>query len=328
LDHIENIRIPVFQQSGWFDGCLLGSKLNYLKMKSYGHQNQKLTIGPWGHINKASRSFEGHDFGKKAWIDLQRDYLRWFDFWLKGIDNGINHEPLVSIFVMGANEWLQGNTYPLPQTKMTKIYLGGNGKANASKGEGLLTFEQPGAENSTDGFIYDPADPTPDPQSWIREKADDQRSDILVYQTPPLKKPLTFAGPLSAVLYAATSAKDTDWFIRLCVVDPRGAITVLTEGKIRARYRKSFEKPELLKPGEIYAYNLDLWHTAIQIPVNGRLRIEIASACFPAYSRNLNTGGHNETETEYVKAEQTIYHDAAHPSHILLPIVNLENEME
>jgi hypothetical protein len=316
-------KIPVFHQSGWFDHISNGAMLNYIKMRSHGHDNQKLILGPWGHTELASRSFAGHDFGKKAWIDLQRDYLRWFDFWLKGMNNGIDREPLVSLFIMGANEWLQGNTYPLPQTEMTKLYLGGNGQANDSKVEGLLTFEQLGPDNQADRYTYDPADPTPIP-SRFREKADDQRFDILVYQTEPLQKPLTFAGPLSAVLYAATSAKDTDWFMRLCVVDPQGAITVLTEGKIRARYRNSFEKPELLKPGEICAYNLDLWHTAIQIPVKGRLRIEIASACFPAYSRNLNTGGHNETETEYVKAEQTIYHDAAHPSHILLPIIKME----
>jgi hypothetical protein len=327
LEHLEKVNIPVFQQSGWFDHIGNGTKLNYLKMKSLNHPNQKLVMGPWGHTDTASRSFEGHDFGKKAWIDLQRDYLRWFDFWLKGMNNGIDKEPLVSIFVMGANEWIQGNTYPLPQTQMTKLYLVGSDQVNTSKSEGLLSFEQPSAENSTDRFVYDPSNPTP-PSPRYREKADDQRSDMLVYQTEPLKKPLTFAGPLSAMLYASTSAKDTDWFMRLCVVAPQGAITVLTEGKIRARYRNSFEKPELLKPGEICAYNLDLWHTAIQIPANGRLRVEVASASFPHFSRNLNTGGHNETETEYVKAEQTIYHDAAHPSYILLPIVKLENEKE
>ncbi|RPI76642.1 MAG: CocE/NonD family hydrolase [Desulfobacteraceae bacterium] len=325
-NHLAEVKIPVFQQSGWFDGDGIGSKLSYLKMQSHGHANQKLILGPWGHTDTAACRFQGYDFGKKAFVDLHRDYLRWFDFWLKGINNGIDREPLVSLFVMGANEWVQGNSYPLAGTGMTKLYLSGPGQANASNGaKGLLSFEQPDVKAPADRYTYDPADPTP-PAPRYRGKADSKRADILVYQTPPLKTPLTFVGPLSAVLYASSSAKDTDWFVRVCVVEPKGGIYVLTEGKIRARYRDSFEKPELLKPGEIYQYNLDLWQTGIQIPIGGRLRVEVASASFPDWSRNLNTGGHNETETEYVKAEQTIYHDAAHPSHILLPVIKLESK--
>jgi putative CocE/NonD family hydrolase len=100
-----------------------------------------------------------------------------------------------------------------------------------------------------------------------------------------------------------------------------GEIFPLAEGKIRARYRESFRKPKLLKPGEVHEYRLDLWQTGITIPEGARLRVEVASASFPMFSRNLNTGGHNETETEHVPAEQTIYHDAAHPSHVLLPVI-------
>ena len=95
----------------------------------------------------------------------------------------------------------------------------------------------------------------------------------------------------------------------------------LAEGKIRARYRNSTKKAEMLKPGEIYEYTLDLWQTGITIPTDHRLRVEVASASFPLFSRNLNTGGHNETETDYVPAEQVIYHDTKHPSHVLLPVI-------
>jgi putative CocE/NonD family hydrolase len=126
-----------------------------------------------------------------------------------------------------------------------------------------------------------------------------------------LTKPLTFAGPISALLYAATSAKDTDWFVRLMEVDSNGKIFDLVEGKLRARFRKSMRTPELFKEGEIYEYTLDLWQTGITIPAKHRLRVEIASASFPTFSRNLNTGGHNEKETTYVAAEQTIYHPPA-----------------
>jgi putative CocE/NonD family hydrolase len=126
---------------------------------------------------------------------------------------------------------------------------------------------------------------------------------------------------LSAVLYASSSAKDTDWFVRLIEVEPEDKMFVLAEGKIRARFRTSTKKPELLKPGEVYEYTIDLWQTGITIPKGHGLRVEVASASFPMFSRNLNTGGHNETETDYVPADQVIYHDAKRPSHILLPVI-------
>jgi putative CocE/NonD family hydrolase len=144
---------------------------------------------------------------------------------------------------------------------------------------------------------------------------------MLVYSTAPLTKPLTFAGPVSAVLYAASSARDTDWFMTVSEVDKDGKIFRLMQGKIRARFRKSMSAPELLKPNQVYEYTLDLWHTGITIPAGSRLRVEVASAAFPLFSRNLNTGGHNETETKFVSAEQTIYHNQKYPSHVLLPVI-------
>ncbi len=343
LDHLEKVNIPVFHQSGWFDGDGIGSKLNYLKMKSHGHGHQKLVLGPWGHTPVAHRMVGDRDFGPQAIIDLPREYLRWFDHWLKGVNNGINTEPLVSIFVMGKNQWLHGDKYPLPQTRHEKWYLSSGGKANTSKGDGKLTRDIPSADAPPDKCTYDPGDPTPNPDYFEEtkeeeaktrsveekrkereghhEKVTQARRDILVYQTDPLSEPLTFAGPVSAVLYASSSARDTDWFMRLMEVEPGGKIFGLAEGKIRARFRNSTKKPELLKPGEVYEYTLDLWQTGITIPKDHRLRVEVASASFPLFSRNLNTGGHNETETDYQPAQQVIYHDAKHPSHVLLPVI-------
>lgn len=343
LDHLKEVRIPVFHQSGWFDGDGIGSKLNYLKMRSHGHPHQKLVLGPWGHSAEAHRRVGDRDFGEVAMMDLPREYLRWCDYWLKGVENGIAGEPLVSIFVMGENRWIHADEYPVPQTRFEKWYLSSGGNANTSKGDGKLTREPPPADSPPDRYTYDPGDPTPHPgyieetkeeESQVRdieekrqeqgkhhEKISQARKDILVYQTEPLTERLTFAGPVSAVLYASTSAKDTDWFMRLMEVEPDGKIFQLAEGKIRARYRNSMKKPELLKPDEVHAYTLDLWQTGISIPPGRRLRVEVASASFPLFSRNLNTGGHNEMETNYVSAEQVIHHDAKRPSHILLPVV-------
>jgi uncharacterized protein len=343
LNKLKDVNIPAFHQSGWFDGDGIGTKLNYLQMKEYGHANQKLTIGPWGHTDTAARKIGDHDFGPQAIIDLQRDYLRWFDYWLKGVDNGIAKEPLVSIFVMGSNQWLHGDSYPLPATKFTKLYFAGAGKANTSQGDGRLTFDEPPAGGSPDKYVYDPGDPTPDPDFYetteeqdkqVRsadekrneaeanhEKVTAARQDILVYQTGALREPLTFAGPVSATIYASSSARDTDWFVSLVEIEKDGKTFSLASGKLRARFRNSVHKPELLQPGQIYEYKLDLWQTGITIPAGDRLRVEVASADFPMFSRNLNTGGHNETETKFVSASQVVYHDKQHPSHVLLPLI-------
>ncbi len=345
LEKLKAVDIPVFHQSGWFDGDGIGTKLNYLKMKSFGHANQKMIVGPWGHTDTSSRGIGDKDFGKDAAPDLQREYVRWFDFWLKGVKNGIDAEPMVRLFAMGSNKWLTGNTYPLEQTDFRRLLLKSGGKANTGKGDGRLLWSLPADSAEFDAYTYDPGDPTPDPsfyptrsqeelkktvisteeekkrhEAFHRETAD-KRADILVYLTEPLEAPLTFCGPLSAVLYASSSAVDTDWFVTLSEEKADGEIFPLAHGKIRARYRSSLAKPEKLKPGEVVKYTLDLWHTGITIPKGNRLRVEVASALFPTFGRNLNTGGHNEMETRFVKAEQKVFHSEKYPSHILLPVI-------
>jgi len=342
-DSLADAKIPVFHQSGWFDGDGIGSKLNYAALAKHGQATQKLILGPWGHTDQSSRMLGDEDLGPEAAPDLSKLYLRWFDYWLKGMDNGIMKEPLVSLFVMNSNKWVHGDRYPLPQTKLEKWYLASGGSANTSMGDGRLTREPPSADNPPDKYTYDPADPTFVPgyheESEEEEKQEksverqrelakkrhqkytDHRRDILVYTSAPFEEEYTFAGPISARLYAASSARDTDWFVRLVEIGPDGETSTLVEGRFRARFRESMSRPKLLTPGEVVAYDLDLWQTGITMQSGSRLRVEIASASFPLFSRNLNTGGHNEMDTEFVTAEQTIYHDAQRPSHVLLPMI-------
>ena len=252
-------------------------------------------------------------------------------------------EPLVAIFTMGSNKWLHGDVYPLPETRFEKWYLASGGNANTTKGDGRLTTALPPANAPVDRYVYDPGDPTPNPDfqestaeqdKQVREAEDkkkeseafhnkvtDARRDILVYVSEPFKEPFTFAGPVSAVLYASSSARDTDWFVSLFDVDQDGKLFGLVAGRLRARFRRSTQNPELLKKGRVYEYQLDLWQTGITLPAGHRLRVEVASATFPMFSRNLNTGGHNETETNYVSANQTIYHSLRYPSYLLLPVI-------
>jgi putative CocE/NonD family hydrolase len=351
IDALKNLDLPVFLQSGWFDGDGIGSKLNYMALEQSKNKFIKVILGPWGHTDQSHSRLGDYDFGKEAAPDLQTLYLRWFDYWLKGIDNKIVEEPLVEYFVMFSNQWLKGDTYPLPETQFTKFYFDSTEGANTSKGDGVLMTEMSEKGKEFDQYVYDPGDPTPWPEYYykseeeIKQEKDktidieeykkrieafhnevsDAREDILVYQTPPLEKPVSVAGPLSAVLYASTSAPDTDWFITLMDVDEEGKIFHLVRGTIRARFRNSMEKPELLQKDKVYRYDIDMWQTGITFRKGHRIRIEISSALFPMFSRNLNTGGHNEIETKFQKAIQKIFHSNEYPSHILLPVVNLDN---
>jgi putative CocE/NonD family hydrolase len=344
LDRLKGSNLPVYHESGWFDGDAPGTKLNYLGMKRHGADRQKMVIGPWSHTDLAQRMPGDRDFGPNAMVDLQRSYLRWFDHWLKGVDNGIMNEPRVSLFLMGSNRWLHGDSYPLPGTRFQKWYLSSGGHANTSRGDGKLGPTPPvGA--GLDKYRYDPGDPTPSPgfyvlpesskdggqtisaeemkkdQNGFHERVTRSRQDILVYVSDPATKDFTFAGPVSAVIYASSSARDTDWFARLIDVDPDGNLFQLVEGKIRARYRNSHTRAEMLKPGDIARYTIDMWHTGMTLLAGHRLRLEIASASFPLFSRNLNTGGNNETETTFSAAEQAVYHDEGHASYVLLPVI-------
>jgi putative CocE/NonD family hydrolase len=349
MDKLTGLDLPVFLQSGWFDGDGIGSKLNYARLKQSRNRFQKLILGPWGHTDQASPRYGDHEFGKEAAPDLKLMYLKWFDHWLKGIDNKIIEEPLVRIFVMFSNQWLTGDTYPLPQTRFSKLYLGSRQGANTSLGDGLLAWETLNDGKDYDSYLYDPGDPTPHPDWDFKSDAQikedkkgaidletekkraasfhngvtDKRRDILVYQTPPLEKPVTIAGPVSALIHAASSALDTDWFVTMMDVDEEGKIFPLVHGTMRARFRDSLEKPELLEKDRIYSYSIDMWQTGITFQKGHRIRVEVASALFPMFSRNLNTGGHNEKETRFVKALQKIYHSAAYPSHILLPLIDM-----
>ncbi len=334
LGNLKDFDLPVLLQTGWFDLGAGSTWLLYKELKLSHNKYQKLIIGPWGHTNRSSSKWENYDFGKEAAPNLQKLFLRWFDYWLKGIDNKITEEPLVEVFVMFANTWLKGNTYPLPETRSIKLFLSSKGNANTSLGDGKLIFSPFESGKPFDQYIYDPSDPTPYPEYYAvrledqaKKKADsqgeqslnekkqvyhreivDSRKDILVYQSAPLEEPLSVVGPVSAVLYASSSAVDTDWVISFMDVDENSGILHLAVGSIRARFRNSLRKPELLKKNKVYRYKIALAQTGLTFQKNHRIRIEVASTFFPILSRNLNTGGDNEMETDFVIAKQKLFH--------------------
>jgi len=325
MEDLEKLEIPVFLQGGWFDSLTRGLKDNYLHLRKSESPYLKMIIGPWGHTNVGSASWGGQYFGDAAALDLYELYGRWFDHWLRGVDTGILEEPLVQVYGIGLDRWLEADTYPLPNTSFRKLYLTSGGDAHGPSGNGELHWESPLAESDADMFTYDPAEPTPNLWFGGLEPYDEvirTREDILVYETVPLAEDLIVAGPVSLELFAATSALDTDWVVYWRVRSPdKEAFDLVGGGVLRARFRESFRAPQLLEKNRVYQYTVDLGHIGMGLPKGAVLRLEIASAAFPRFSRNLNTGGHNELETDYVSATQRIFHSQRYPTHLLLPVL-------
>lgn len=333
------VKVPSLAISGWFDANFPGTPMNYLAMKRYGGtpeaRQPRLVIGPWEHIINRSQKAAGIDFGPQAIIDWNGYVCRWFDYHLKQIQNGVLGDPPVHLFVMGRNQWRAAAEWPLPETRWTKYYLHSGGKANGSAGDGLLSTAPPGDE-PCDRYTYDPAHPTPsaafanghiDGPRDVRTSA--ARADVLVYTTPVLKEEVEVVGPITAKLYAATSARDTDWMVRLVDVHPDGYAAFLCEGVMRARHRDgpdgkfNPERLSTIEPGKVYPYTIDFWRaTGNAFAAGHRIRVEISSSYFPYYLRNLNTGADNTgLETQSVVAQQAVHHDRQAPSHVILPVV-------
>ena len=336
----ESIDIPAYHQGGWYDIFLGGTLRNFTGMRSHGvsetsRNAQQLIIGPWMHDYGLAPKTGDVDFGLRAGgaaIDMHGKLLRWFDHWLKGLDNGVDKDPPVELFVMGANKWRIETQWPLERAELTNFYLSSQGNAATELEEGVLTTEPPGQEPA-DRFEYKPADPVPTqggglcchnaqvPFGAFDQRDVEERDDVLVYSTPRLEADVEITGPINVVLYAATNAVDTDFTAKLVDVSPCGRAVNLTDGIIRARYRNSTEGAELLTPNEVYRYEIDLWATSNVFLEGHRIRVEISSSNFPRFDRNPNTGKPAASQADFVPATQSILHDEAHPSHLQLPVV-------
>ena len=336
----EQINVPALNISGWYDIFLWSTLQNYMGMKQRGgteeaRRHQSLIIGPWSHMN-FSGSFPEQEFGaaaSSAAIDLTGIHLRWFDRWLKGVDNGIDHELPVMIFVMGVDEWRSESDWPLPDTQYRPYYIHSSGEANTLNGDGKLSTEPPGDENS-DVYLYNPLRPVPTVGGQVilpggnaigpRDQREvELRDDVLVYSTPVLGQAVEVAGPIELWLFVSSSARDTDFTGKLVDVYPDGRAMILTEGILRARYRNSLTTPELLERDVIYEIRLDLWATANVFLPGHRVRLEVSSSNFPRFDRNSNTGGQiaSEAAHQYRPAVNRIFHDAVHPSRLIFPII-------
>ena len=334
------ITVPALNIGGWYDIFLGGTIRNFLGMQEKGatdeaKRGQKLLIGPWQHTSRGTSVVGSQYFGlaaDAASIGLDDIHFRWYDHWLKGIDNGVLDEPPVRIFVMGDNVWRDEQEWPLARSKPTEYYFHSQGKANTLNGNGSLSVEPPGQEQS-DLFLYNPSDPVPTmggalccnpyfaANGAFEQSQIEAREDVLVYSTPPLQREVEVTGPVTVTLWAATSATDTDFTAKLVDVCDDGCAHNVTDGIIRARYRDSMSSPSLLEPSKVYRYTIDLWSTSNVFKAGHQIRVEISSSNFPRFDRNTNTGNVISQDTELKPALQTVLHNSEHPSHITLPIV-------
>jgi putative CocE/NonD family hydrolase len=329
------LTVPALHIGGWYDVFLAGTVRNFLGMRASAGSDearagQKLMLGPWMHMPWAPLSGSSAGVEPTVIDDFQ---LRWFDHFLKGKETGVLDSP-VSLYVMGAEEWRDYPDWPPPGSTPMRWFLHSGGRANSRFGDGTLSMEPPG-EEIPDRFTYDPMFPHPTvgghsccfpfvaPMGPADQSGVEAFNSALVYTSEPLEQPMDLIGDAAVTLYAASTARDTDWTARLCEVFPDGRSINLQEGIVRARYRESLTEPTLIEPDRIYCYTIPLGPVGARIATGNRLRLSVSSSDFPQWDRNLNTGGelYKEGPSDAVVATQTVLHDAEHASYVTLPVV-------
>jgi putative CocE/NonD family hydrolase len=354
----ETADIPMLLVSGWYDSYCGGTIQNYSGLSQRLDSPVQLVIGPWTHGGN-TRTFAGNvEFGPAAAIvDFHRGFhLRWFDRYLK-THEGHADESTVRIFVMGTGDghkdengrlvhggyWREGADWPLPGTEMTRYYF---------HADGSLRLSPPSGQPTPTTYTFDPRNPVPtiggsfsstspvfEPGAYDQRESDDiygsvkpylplrSRSDVVVFQTPPLDESVEVVGPIVVRLYASSTARDTDFTAKLVDVYPpstdfpTGYEMNLTDGIVRARYRDQPDRQELMQPGEIYEVAVTPFPTANIFKQGHRIRVDISSSNFPRFDVNPNTGEPLGASRRAISVDNSIYHDAEHPSHIVLPII-------
>ncbi len=284
--------------------------------------NQKLLFTPAPHsqihLSDAQTMFGIRDLGDTR-FPYYRAYLQWFGRWLRGDESGVEHWPAVRYYSVNRNAWDAAGAWPPGDVVRRPLYLAQ---------DHALQWQAGAAASET--YTYDPADPTPSEPAgaaldllgvgYFDRSAIEARDDVIVFTTAVLDAALEIAGPVSVELFVSSSAPDTDFVATLVDVQPDNMPINVTHGVARMRYRDGIDRAVPMQPGTVYRITIDLWHAAITFPAGHRIRLEIASSSFPAWDRNLNTGGDNYTDTQWRVADNTVHFGAATPSALVLPV--------
>ncbi len=340
-EHFDKVVAPAYLMGGWYDYYAGEAFDAFRGMRDQAtgeaRARSRIIIGPWSHLISQSPQLGEVDFGAHSYLNINALALRWFDCLLKDMDTGILDEPPVTIFVMGINAWRHEDEWPLARTRFTDFFLHSRSVAKHDPSDGLLNEVLP-RDEPPDRYVYDPENPVPTLGGnhsicWeeafhviqpgpFDQSSVEQRDDVLTYTTPLLETDMEVTGPVTLHLYAATDAPDTDWTAKLVDVYPDGRAINLTEGILRARFHKSiYAPPELIEPGKVYEYKIDLQPTSNVFRKGHRVRLEISSSNFPLWDRNPNTGHKQGYDDELRIAHQTIFHTSEYPSRIVLPVI-------
>jgi putative CocE/NonD family hydrolase len=336
----KEIGVPSYWFVSWYD-VSTGPNLelfNHVRNNAKDseiRESQYLVIAPTLHC-RYTRATENTIVGERNVGDARLDYdglvYGWFDYWLKGENNGILETPRVQYYLMGKNEWKQSETWPPSNVQNVNMYLESEGTANSLYGDGVLIAEMPSSPGK-DQYLYDPLNPVTSyggnvccTGNAIQGGAFDQRqmetrNDILVYTSEVLTEGIEISGFIESTLFVSSDAKDTDFTIKLIDVYPDGTAYNLDETIQRARYREGYEQEIFMEDGKVYEIEMSPMSTSNYFEKGHRIRVEVSSSNFPRFTRNLNTGGNNYDENVGVIAKNVIHHSKEYPSKIVLPIV-------
>lgn len=327
-EDVKDIAVPNLNVIGWSDHCngnmLLDKAIMTEARTEIARTGSRTIIGPWAHSKR--RRYGNIDFGPAADLDTVGLEIRWFDHWLKGQENGIAKSAPVRNFVMGENRWRDEPQWPLERAEHHTLFITGGGGANTPAGDGKLVRQAP-QKSGIDQYVYDPKNPVPSlhgPPLYViptDQRPLAKRRDVLVYQTEPLAERFEVTGNPTVELFAASSAPDTDFFVRLIDVAPDGMARDVSLGMVRARYRRGLERPALIEPDSVVRYTIRMNPTSNAFLPGHRIRLDITSSDFPNYDRNHNTAADQNADTELVSARQTVHHGTSHATRILLPHV-------
>ena len=324
------ITAPAMIVSGWYDDNGDATTLAVEIANSYEDKNKRIILGPWLHSGNATRTINELELGTNALrYDLDLLYTQWFDNKLRGIANGVDKTENIEYYIVGANKWRTAKKWFPEDTSPKNYYLSHTSKANTSQGGGILSIEQPQQEYK-DYYVFDPRDPAEHlieiAENEITAPADyqevEKREDMLIYTTAPFIEETTIAGAITVVFHAASSAKDTDWVVRLTEVDVEGRSIRLCDGILRAKFRKGFDKIVLLEPNVLEEYSITTTKIANAFKPGTRLRLQITSGAKNYIFPNHNTGNNMFTDTEMLICTQTIISSDKNPSYVILPVIN------
>jgi putative CocE/NonD family hydrolase len=327
-NRVQSLKGPVLLMAGWYDPFLPSQLNDFMRIRHSGEPGvagrSRLIIGPWTHASEVTfpDGTKTENFRRQSLAVS----LPWFDE-----NSGLAISPRaasspIRLFVMGKNEWRAEQEWPLARTQYTPYFLGSMRSANSITGDGKLNTLAPTAKEPADSYIYDPLHPVPtsggamiDPAASIaRQNEVEGRGDVLVYTTPSLNQDVEVTGPISLILYVATTAPNTDFTAKLVDVHQDGSAFNISEGILRRSYQE-VQGPSAA--GKVYEIHLDLWPTSMMFFKGHRIRLEVSSSNFPRFDRNPNTGNKIASEVNVISAKQTVRDGLEYPSRLILPII-------